>query len=185
MDSMITDYLKRYIDVSPALGKELKEANLIRSYTKGTIILREGEEHFSTYFVLKGCLRSFTIRDGEDITIDFFLDEDPVLPIETIASFNLETLENSILLVSNERIEKEITSNFPQLKELCLSMSEMLSSKLQREFSIFKTRTPEERYLWLLNEKPEILQRAPQYKVASYLGIKRESLSRIKKRILS
>ena len=44
--------------------------------------------------------------------------------------------------------------------------------------------TPEQRYLKLLQCRPELLQKIPQYQIASYVGVKPESLSRIKKRIM-
>ena len=56
-------------------------------------------------------------------------------------------------------------------------------AKQQESFAEFKTSTPEERYLNVLKTRPDLIQRAPQHQIASYLGIKPESLSRIKKRI--
>lgn len=188
MNNEIITYLSKYINVSDELKKSLNQAPLIKKHKAGTPLLNEGDNYELAYFVLKGCLRSFKIKNGEDITIDFYLDEQPVLPIgggDSISDFNLECLEDSVILASNEKIEKEIIAKHPELKSLCLKMSEVLADKLQREYSQYKTSTPEERYRTLVEQKPEVIQRVPQYKIASYLGIKPESLSRIKKRILS
>ena len=51
-------------------------------------------------------------------------------------------------------------------------------------FAEFKTSNPEERYLNMLKARPNLIQRVPQHQIASYLGIKPESLSRIRKRII-
>jgi DNA-binding MarR family transcriptional regulator len=52
-------------------------------------------------------------------------------------------------------------------------------------FAEFKMSSPEERYLNLLKTRPDLIQRVPQHQIASYLGIKPESLSRIRKRIIN
>jgi CRP-like cAMP-binding protein len=61
---------------------------------------------------------------------------------------------------------------------------EMELQKNQEAFAQFIMLGPEERYLNLLNNRPDLLDRVPQYQLASYLGITPESLSRIRKRII-
>ncbi|MBT4730326.1 MAG: Crp/Fnr family transcriptional regulator, partial [Bacteroidetes bacterium] len=58
-------------------------------------------------------------------------------------------------------------------------------AKNQDTFAEFKMASPEERYLALLKNRPDVIQIAPQHQIASYLGMKPESLSRIRKRIMS
>ena len=53
------------------------------------------------------------------------------------------------------------------------------------EWSQFITSSPEERYLNLLETKPSLLNRVPQHQIASYLGMKPQSLSRIRKRLMN
>ena len=55
----------------------------------------------------------------------------------------------------------------------------------QERMASLLTRTPEQRYLDLMEQRPDLLQRVPQYLLASYLGVTPESLSRIRKRIVS
>jgi len=56
-------------------------------------------------------------------------------------------------------------------------------SKYQESLMTYKLTTPEDRYLNLLKSRPDLIQRVPQYQLASYLGVKPESLSRIRKRL--
>ena len=56
-------------------------------------------------------------------------------------------------------------------------------SKYQEMLATYKTDTPEQRYLNILKFRPELIQRVPQHQLASYIGVKPESLSRIRKRI--
>ena len=53
------------------------------------------------------------------------------------------------------------------------------------EFDIFKITSPEQRYMNLQKNRPDLIQRVPQYQIASYLGLTPQSLSRIRKRILT
>jgi CRP-like cAMP-binding protein len=70
----------------------------------------------------------------------------------------------------------------PELKEVCLAMSELMAEKLQANLARYRTSSPQERYVDLAKRRPDLLQRIPQYQIASYLGVKPESLSRIRRR---
>ncbi|CAM4517670.1 cyclic nucleotide-binding domain-containing protein [Corallococcus exiguus] len=61
-------------------------------------------------------------------------------------------------------------------------MQKVLAEQQER-FASYLTDTPEQRYLKLTRTRPDLLQRIPQYQLASYIGVKPESLSRIRKRI--
>jgi len=79
--------------------------------------------------------------------------------------------------------EERILAEYPELKSVCLAMSEIMAAKLQECLARYRTSTPEERYRDLAEKRPDLLQRIPQYQIASFLGIKPESLSRIRKRL--
>jgi DNA-binding MarR family transcriptional regulator len=78
----------------------------------------------------------------------------------------------------------EINTKFPKFDVMCRMLSEELLAKNRIEFDEFKTSSPEQRYLNLLQNRPDLIQRVPQHQLASYLGIKPQSLSRLKARIL-
>ena len=86
-------------------------------------------------------------------------------------------------VVSTPDQEEKALSEYPQLKTVCLAMSEIMAEKLQENLARYRTSTPEERYRDLMEKRPDLLQRIPQYQIASYLGVQPESLSRIRKRI--
>lgn len=93
-------------------------------------------------------------------------------------------MEDSILTVSNADMEIEINSKFPKFELMCRKMSEELLAKKQIDFDDYKISSPEQRYLNLLQKRPDLIQRVPQQQLASYLGIKPQSLSRLRARIL-
>jgi CRP-like cAMP-binding protein len=179
--------LSRYCPISEEIADILEKSSLVRRYPKGTVLLRQGERALSSYFVLKGCIRSYALKDGEERTLDFFIEEDPVLPLgygkDEPAAHSLECAEDTIAVVSTQDLEDRMLRDFPQLKNLCLAISEIMAAKLQEQYSRYRTTTPEEGYRYLAESRPELLKRIPQYQIASYLGIQPESLSRIRRRI--
>lgn len=73
-------------------------------------------------------------------------------------------------------------TRFPKLLEITRNIMEQDFGKTQEAFSRFISASPEERYLQLMESRPELFQRVPQHQIASYLGMTAESLSRIRKR---
>jgi len=65
-----------------------------------------------------------------------------------------------------------------------MKFSEELLAKEKMDFDEFKTSSPEQRYLNLIQKRPDLIQRVPQHQLASYLGIKPQSLSRLRARVL-
>jgi CRP-like cAMP-binding protein len=187
VNSELVTYLSRYITISDELAKAFMKTSLVRRYPKGTVLLREGDVTHRGYFILKGCIRSYVLKEGEDKTIDFFIEEESVLPIglgkNIPSSHFLECMEDTVAVSSTPDQEEKMLAEFPQLKSVCLAMSEIMAEKLQESLARYRTSTPEERYKDLMEKRPDLFQRIPQYLIASYLGVKPESLSRIRKRI--
>ncbi len=187
MNAELVSYLSRYIQISEELARVLMQTPLVRKFPKAAILLRQGDAIENGYFILKGCIRSYVLKNGEDKTIDFYIEEDAVLPMgsgtENRSSHFLECLEDTVAVVSTPDQEKKMLAEYPQLKAVCLTMSEIMAEKLQKSLARYKTSSPEERYEYLLAMRPELLQRIPQYQIASYLGVRPESLSRIRKRL--
>lgn len=99
------------------------------------------------------------------------------------SEYFVSCVEDSILLVSNSDMELEINHKFPKFKSMCRILSEQLLAKQQIDFDEFKTSSPEQRYLNLLQKRPDLIHRVPQHQIASFLGIKPQSLSRLRARI--
>jgi CRP-like cAMP-binding protein len=188
MEPEILNYLSKYIPITKELEDELGKIEFIRSYPKGTILLEEGKISNECYFIIKGCIRSFYIKDGEEKTTEFFTEEQAVIPSaygnKTPSEYYVECIEDTIAGVGTPELEAEMYQKFPQIESLNRALGEVIMAKYQDTFAEFKMASPEERYLTLLKNRPDLFQRAPQHQIASYLGIKPESLSRIRKRIM-
>jgi len=165
----------------------LDKSAVIQNYAKGTILLREGDMVNTCYLILKGCMRSYLIKDGEEHTIEFYTEEQSVSPPhfgESIPSeLYLECIEDTAAVISTCNHEAEMLEKYPELESVCRIMAEKMADTIQLSFMDFKKTSAEERYLTLIKERPNLIQRVPQYQLASYLGIQPQSLSRIRKRI--
>ncbi|MDY7396127.1 Crp/Fnr family transcriptional regulator [Aureibaculum sp. 2210JD6-5] len=188
MENVLFDYLSKYITLTADEKNAIVDLNIFKQYKKDTLLLKKGQYSDYGYFVIKGCIRSFYIIDGVEKTTAFYTEAESLEPQCKInkkpSDCFISCVEDSILMVSNSEMEKEIFEKFPRFESLCRVLSEELLAKNKTNFDNFKIATPEERYLNLLQSKPDLLQRVPQYQIASYLGLTPQSLSRMRKRLL-
>lgn len=187
MHNILFKFLNQYIELTDEEKQAILEFNLLRDYKKGTILLKNGDRSKITYFVLKGCVRSYYVIDGEEKTTDFFTEAESITPLCTVnnepSEYFLSCVEDCILSVGTRDVEKEFFLKFPRFESICRMVSEQLIVKNQASFAEYRTSTPGQRYLKLMKERSDLIQRVPQYQIASFLGIKPESLSRIRKRM--
>lgn len=188
MEDVLFDFIAKYITLTEEEKKVILSLDIFRQVKKGTILLREGQFSREGYFVLKGCLRSYYVIDGEEKTTEFYTEMEGITPHCVLSNspseYNIVCIENSMITVSNPDMEKEVFEKFPRFETLCRSFSEALLARHQEAFDNFKTSSPEKRYLDLIANKPGLLQRVPQRQLASYLGITPQSLSRLRARIV-
>lgn len=188
MKDLLFDFISKYISVTEEEKNAILSLNIFRSVKKGTILLEEGQKSNDGYFVLKGCIRTFYIVDGEEKTTAFYTEMEGLTPhcvvTKSPSEYFISCEEDTILTVSNPDMEAEIFRKFPKFESLCRILSEKIITKQQIDFDSFKTSSPEQRYLHLLQKRPDLIQRVPQYQLASYLGIKPQSLSRLRARII-
>lgn len=188
MENILFGFISKYVSLTEDEKNALLSLDLFHSLKKGTILLKEGQNSKESYFVLKGCIRAYYLIDGEEKTTAFYTEMDALTPHCVInkapSEYFISCVEDSILTISNADMEMEINSKFPKFELMCRKLSEQLLVKQQMDFDEFKTSSPEQRYLNLLQKRPDLVQRVPQHQLASYLGIKPQSLSRLRARII-
>lgn len=156
-----------------------------------TILLREGEISKKVFFIGQGCIRAWFNNDGKDITFQFFFENSTVASIESFRKnipslITLETIEPCVLWwVHKKDLETILTDvkTIPVMQDLFINTVFERTFDYMKHFLSFIKDTPQQRYLNLINEKPQIIQRVPQHYIASYLGITTVHLSRIKNKI--
>lgn len=188
MKNILFDFISKYISLTEEEKNVLLSLDIFRSIKKGTTLLKEGQKSKESYFVLKGCIRTYYILDGDEKTTAFYTEMEALTPpcviSKTPSEYYVSCIEDSILLISNSDMEVEVNSKFPKFDTMCRMLTEELLAKERIDFDEFKTSSPEQRYLNLIQKRPDLIQRVPQHQLASYLGIKPQSLSRLRARIV-
>ncbi len=188
MENTLFEFISNYMPLKEEEKQVIIDLDIFKQVKKGTILLEAGERSKEGYFVLKGCLRKYYVIDGDEKTTSFYTELEGETPecvaTETTSTYYISCVEDSIITVSTPEMEALAFAKFPRLETLCRLLSEELLAKTKASFDDFKNSSPEQRYLQLLEKKPDLMQRVPQHQLASYLGITPQSLSRLRGRIL-
>ncbi len=184
------DHLTRLLPLNDEETNFMTERLMVKSFDKRSIILESGAISNEFYFILKGCVRMFYHVDGEEKTTFFFVENQFVSSYESFvkevpARHSLACVDPTDLVVITKESAFEMLSFSKNFDTLARIMMEEELGIYQNIVASFITLSPEERYLDLIKNRPDLIQRIPQYQLATYLGVNAESLSRIRKRIAS
>ncbi len=156
-----------------------------------TILLNEGEISKKAYFIEKGSVRVWFNNNGKDVTFQFFFENDRVSSTESFKKnipsiVTIETIEPCVVwVISKKDMDRMMSDGFevPAIREKLIDVLFDRNIHYMKHCLSFIRDTPQQRYLNLIKEKPQIIQRIPQHYIASYLGITTVHLSRIKSKL--
>jgi CRP-like cAMP-binding protein len=190
------DALRAYIDkyasttISDADFELVKKAFKPKKFRKGQYLLQEGEvcKYFS--FIVKGSMRQYSVDNkGIEHILHFgienwWIGDRESLTMLTPSKYNVEALEDSeVLLITSEDMQY-LLSNLPAIGKMISTMDQRNFIASQKRIHDALSLTAEERFVELMKNHPDFLQRFPQTMLASYLGITAETFSRIRKKVL-
>lgn len=188
MQHKLISYFSKFTTLSAEETEALMDSMLIKEFQKGDFLVKEGQKNSDTFFVLQGLVRQYKLTHEEEITTNFYTEGQWIMSLTSFTDLTAATdflvcVEATSLVVGNEQKAQEIFKKFPRLETTSRAVMETVFAEQQKMLTSYLTDTPEQRYLKLLKDRPDILQRVPQYQIASYIGVKPESLSRIRKRL--
>lgn len=189
MNEELLKFLSGFPELSEDEVKVIAENIPVTTYQKGTTVLEAGQVPEECFFVLKGLVREYKMLDGDEKTVEFYDETHGAISSsnyvnQTPSDSYLVCAEDCLLICGNPKVDMANYEQFPILKSITSKMLETDLNEARDKFSKFITSSPKERYLNLLETRPNLLNRVPLHQIASYLGMTAESLSRIRKRVL-
>lgn len=183
------------IIIKSAIAKVIELADedlwLLMSYTsfhelkKGESVLKTGEICRSFYFVEKGYLRTWYNKDGTAINLNFTFEGAFTANLKSYKSkqpsdFTIEAGENALVWIFNLDDIRGQLDRHPQISKFVRRLAVQILLSSEAHSNLFKIYTPTERYRHIEKNNPQLLQRISLSQIASYLGVARETLSRIR-----
>lgn len=160
-----------------------------RKLSKNDFFVKEGEKCKEIAFIQSGIFRSYYIsEEGKDNTYCFRFPNDLLASYSSFISDqpsieNLQaTTEATLLVIKKEKIQ-ELSSENPKWSEFLRMIAEQEYLELEKRFFQLQRDSSTKRYLFLIENQPDYIQKIPLQYLASYLGITQRHLSRIRKEI--
>ena len=187
----LIEYINRYVNLTQNEINLLLENTAHRKYLKGQYIVQQGDICRFESFIIKGCLKTFYVdNDGQEHVVLFAIENWWTADLGSFltqkpADYNVQCIENTeVIQFSFEKMEL-LYQKIPKLERffrIIIQKAFVASEKrIIRNFSL----PAKERYIEFKNAYPQIEQRVPQYLIASYLGITKEFLSKIRGQIIA
>ncbi|MAZ73828.1 MAG: CarD family transcriptional regulator [Flavobacteriaceae bacterium] len=186
----IRDYIEEIAHISDADWENFSARLLKRVYKKKTVFLTIGETEKYISFVQQGVIRFYIPKEfkEQEVTFGFCFKNQFVSAYDSFLTqkpslYELETLADTILYsISYEDLQEVYKTT--KIGNLIgrLTAERLFYIKSKREQSLLNE-TPEQRYLNLFKERPELIHVIPLKYVSSYIGVTPQALSRIRKRI--
>jgi CRP-like cAMP-binding protein len=186
MFEVFAAYLKEKADLSDEELEQVRAFTIEKRLRKRQYLLQEGNVCHQNCFVAKGCLRNYRVgEDGTEHILKFAIEnwwasDSESYHNSTPSKSNIDALEDSeLLLMEKEDFNKlvEMIPNFRNFRDRLKARS--IDASQNRIMSNISD-SAEERYTTFIKSYPDIFNRVPLHMIASYLGVSRETLSRIR-----
>ena len=167
----------------------LKGHFIPKKVRKRQYILNAGDVCHNLTLVEKGMLRSFTVDDeGKEHVVQFAVEGWWISDVGSFSSgkealYNIEALEDSELLHLTRQSMDELLEKLPAMERFFRLLMQNNIIALQRRVVAYMSLSAEEKYLRLMEVAPDIMTRASQQHIASYLSVTPETLSRVRKKV--
>lgn len=183
-----TRIFKQFTDFNDRELKVIMPYFEFKKIKKKNVLLDIGKVSNEVFYLITGCIRLYCEKDGEELSTYFFTENMFAGSYDSFLSRKpskvaIETVEDCEVLVLSYESQEQLYKVFPKMNEFIRKAIEQRFILLHDLFISYILNSPEERYLMLLKDRPELLQRIPQHQIASYLGITPVSLSRIRNRV--
>lgn len=189
MFELLFQHISRHVSLTAEEWEYTKTMFVPKKLRRRQYLLQSGYVGEYIAFVNKGMLRSYTVDEkGEEHLVQFapegwwigdiysFLTKEPAL-------YNIDALEEAELLLLSQEAQDQLFDAVPKFERYTRILQRNSLIAMHRRLVLTISMPAEEKYQQMLTNYPNLLQRVPQHMIASYLGVKPETLSRIRKRM--
>jgi len=179
-------YFFSFVVVSEEEWADLATCFKVKKMAKNEYLSQEGQISQQMYFLNTGMCRSFNLKDGKEITTNFFFQGSLVTDYSSFvqqkpSSEYFQLLEDAELIYFSYADMQRMYDKYYNLQKFGRLIAEKIFLNFYQRQQDFLLRTPKERYLNLVKRRPKVILNLPQIHVASYLGITPEYLSRLRR----
>lgn len=182
----LNDYFGQFPFLTTADLNQIEAIGIQKEYEIGAEFIRSGTTQRKLGIVLQGLTRAYAINNkGEEISMKFRKEGEAVACHDSIF-YNkpsrqvIEFLERTTIVVFDYKAIEDLAAINPRVEQLKNYFFEQFVIRLQERLETFLLFSAQERYQWLIDNDPVLLQRVQQKHLASYLGITPVSLSRLR-----
>lgn len=149
--------------------------------------MKEGEICQAIYFISEGYSKAFHIVDGEEKNTNFYLEHDFATNIHSLtqhvpSTYFIQACE-PLSAVRFDKIKlQEAYRQSHEIESLGRKLLELVVAQQESQLAMFKLLSAQQRYEYLQKNKPALFQRVSLTQLSSYLGLSRETLSRIRRK---
>ena len=182
------DFLRRYIDFSDEEYDRFISMAKHHTLKKNDFLLEAGHSVNKLFFINKGILRGYRLLNGVDVTHHFFVEDWFATDYASYLTGEAgELYLEALSEVDCYEFQKDDLhrwyENHPEFGKLRYIQAEDAYLQMVNRFKDFQTKDLKDRYIQLIEKHPELFIKVPQKHIASYLGVRPQSLSRIKESI--
>lgn len=187
MNSLFTIFLDRFATQPPLtehsrseISKHLSVVHLKKKH----ILFQENHQHDYAYFVVQGAVRSYYLKDGVEVNTWFALENDIVGSLHNYhgkpSRETIELVEDATLVSLAVKEVKALAQTNIQVAHFIAAIIEEHAQFLEDRLYFSQMMDSMDRYVALIEKEPQLIQRIPLTYIASYLGMSRETLSRLR-----
>ena len=182
----VINYVERYIQLSDEEKQYLVSLLRITRVKKKQCIVQPDFTCKYRSYVVSGAMRAYLIdKNGNDHTIafaieDWWISDYNSYIFQTPASMFVEAVEDTLLIQIDHNAEQLLMETHPRFERFFRIITQRAFAYLQRRVMADLTMTAEEGYEEFSAKYPKLVNRFPQYAIASYLGFSTEFLSKIR-----
>ena len=190
MYSLIRSHFSKLIELTDEEFNYFSSLAKFRKLRKKQYLVQAGDICRYESFVIKGCLRAYSVDDkGQEHVVQFAAEEWWIADMnsfltETAAIYNVDALEDCELLQLDKPSLEKLYIHVPKFERFFRIKVQIAFTGLQQRITASMSETAEQRYLAFIRQYPHLEQRIPQRQIASYIGITPEFLSRLRKNFL-